>query len=180
MNTLTIERAGEQLLLPAAALVLCVIAGPLASKLSHWSNRLLKRLFGCVANLTRRRCSKETVVLGAPTTLTVTKQIDFPDDWWTSDKLFSLEKRAIFSKTWLHVCHSSLFTKPGDYRTFNIADFSFMIVLGKDGQLRAFHNVCRHRAYNVVEKSQGSSTVLRCRYHGCSYDTKGKLIKAPK
>ena len=110
----------------------------------------------------------------------VTKEIDFPSDWWTSPKQYQLETRAIFSKTWLHVCHTSLFGKPGDYRTFSVANFSFIVVLGKDGHLRAFHNVCRHRAYTVATKAAGSSLVMTCRYHGWSYNTKGKLIKAPK
>jgi phenylpropionate dioxygenase-like ring-hydroxylating dioxygenase large terminal subunit len=55
-----------------------------------------------------------------------------------------------------------------------------LVILGKDKQIRAFHNVCRHRAYAVTNKKCGSSTVLRCRYHGWSYDSKGKLIKAPE
>ena len=54
------------------------------------------------------------------------------------------------------------------------------MILGKDKQLRTFHNVCRHRAYAVTKKACGSSTVLGCRYHGWSYDTKGMLIKAPE
>jgi phenylpropionate dioxygenase-like ring-hydroxylating dioxygenase large terminal subunit len=81
---------------------------------------------------------------------------------------------------WLFVTHASRFQNPGDYRTFEIVGFSFIIILGKDKQLRAFHNVCRHRAYAVTKKECGSSIVLGCRYHGWSYDTKGKLIKAPE
>ncbi|KAH7311056.1 Rieske [2Fe-2S] iron-sulfur domain-containing protein [Rhexocercosporidium sp. MPI-PUGE-AT-0058] len=100
--------------------------------------------------------------------------------WWSDDNIFELERRAIFSKTWLFVTHTSRFQKPGDYRTFEIAGFSFIIILGKDRQLRAFHNVCRHRAYAVTKKEFGSSTVLGCRYHGWSYDTKGNLVKAPE
>ena len=76
--------------------------------------------------------------------------------------------------------HSSRFQKPGDYRTFEIAGFSVIVILGKDERLRAFHNVCRHRAYAVTKKQCGSSIVLGCRYHGWSYDTKGKLTKAPE
>lgn len=52
-------------------------------------------------------------------------------------------------------------------------------MLGKDGTVRAFHNICRHRAFPVAKKASGSSTVLGCRYHGWSYDTKGQLTKAP-
>jgi phenylpropionate dioxygenase-like ring-hydroxylating dioxygenase large terminal subunit len=78
------------------------------------------------------------------------------------------------------VTHASRFQKPGDYRTYDVAGFTFIIILGKDRQLRTFHNVCRHRAYAVTKKDCGSSTVLGCRYHGWSYDTKGRLIKAPE
>ncbi len=116
---------------------------------------------------------------------------------WTEENLFELERRAIFSKacdliaqasklltginqTWLFVTHASRFQKPGDYRTYDLAGFAFIIILGKDKQLRTFHNVCRHRAYAVTKKECGSSTVLGCRYHGWSYDTKGHLIKAPE
>lgn len=45
--------------------------------------------------------------------------------------------------------------------------------------MRAFHNVCRHRAYTITKKESGSSAVLGCRYHGWSYNTRGDLIKAP-
>lgn len=76
--------------------------------------------------------------------------------------------------------HACRFRKPGDYRTFEIAGFSIIVILGKDRQLRTFQNVCRHRAYQVTKKECGSSTVLGCRYHGWSYDTKGKLVKAPE
>ncbi|OAP54419.1 hypothetical protein AYL99_11520 [Fonsecaea erecta] len=103
------------------------------------------------------------------------KQEDMSDD-----EIFQLEKRAFFSKTWLFVCHRSRFDKPGDYHTYDVAGISFFVVLGKDSKLRAFHNVCRHRAYTVVRKSCGTSTRFSCKYHGWQYDDKGALVKAPK
>lgn len=60
-----------------------------------------------------------------------------------------------------------------------MAGFRLFMILGKDGVVRSFHNVCRHRAFPVARKQSGSATVLGCRYHGWSYDTKGALIKAP-
>lgn len=83
-------------------------------------------------------------------------------------------------QSWIYVAHRSLFSKPGDYVTVNIAGFSFFLILGKDIVLRGFHNICRHRAYEVTRKERGSSTILGCRYHGWSYDTKGQLTKAPE
>jgi nitrite reductase/ring-hydroxylating ferredoxin subunit len=131
-----------------------------------------------LASLLSERKTKEASLEDSPPS--VSKELDFPSDWWTSPTLFSLEKRAILSKTWLHICHASLFKKPGDYRTFTIASISFFLILGKDGRLRAFHNVCRHRAYTVATKESGCSRALMCKYHGWTYDTLGKLIKAPK
>ena len=81
---------------------------------------------------------------------------------------------------WLCVSHRSRFYKPGDYVSFDLAGFPFFLILGKDHVLRAFHNVCRHRAFSVTKKAAGSSLVLGCRYHGWSYDTKGRLTKAPE
>lgn len=161
-----------------AAIIIIALACVVAYSLPRWTHQARKQA-GAIASLTRRRASITAASLEGSVP-SVTKELDFPEDWYTSDKLFQLEKRAIFSKTWLHVCHSSLFKKAGDYRTFQIANFSFVIILGKDGRLRAFHNVCRHRAYTVATKDAGSCLVLRCKYHGWSYDTQGKLIKAPK
>ncbi|KAE8369104.1 hypothetical protein BDV27DRAFT_166382 [Aspergillus caelatus] len=109
----------------------------------------------------------------------VFKESDFPAGWWVSKDVFELEKRAIFSKTWLCLSHRNRFAKVGDYQSFEVAGFPIFLILGKDGKVRAFHNVCRHRAYTVTKKECGSSAVLGCRYHGWSYNTYGELTKAP-
>ncbi|KAE8383178.1 hypothetical protein BDV26DRAFT_287686 [Aspergillus bertholletiae] len=93
----------------------------------------------------------------------VFKESDFPAGWWT----------------WLCLSHRSRFAKAGDYQSYEVAGFPIFLILGKDGKVRAFHNVCRHRAYTVTKKECGSSAVLGCRYHGWSYNTYGELTKAP-
>ncbi|KAK6456627.1 putative phenylpropionate dioxygenase [Scheffersomyces xylosifermentans] len=103
-----------------------------------------------------------------------------PASWWTSEKIFDLEKRAIFYKSWMYTTHASRFQKAGDYYSYTVAGINFFIIKSKvDGKLKAFHNVCRHRAYPVVRKEKGSSTILGCKYHGWSYNSDGKLNKAP-
>lgn len=77
------------------------------------------------------------------------------------------------------VSHRGRFKTPGDYIVYEMAGFRFFMILGKDRIVRSFHNVCRHRAFPVARKQSGSATVLGCRYHGWSYDTTGRLTKAP-
>ncbi|EGC49818.1 Rieske domain-containing protein [Histoplasma capsulatum var. duboisii H88] len=145
----------------------------------------------CIEDLLLRRATSPeahiseskgpTAEAGQSSTANVCKESDFPENWWTGDEVFRLERRAIFSKTWLYIAHISRFTKPGDYHAFEICGFPLFLIQGKDGIIRAFHNVCRHRAYPVISmKKSGSSTVIGCRYHGWSYNTSGRLIKAPQ
>ncbi|KAK5064333.1 hypothetical protein LTR84_000166 [Exophiala bonariae] len=112
----------------------------------------------------------------------VTKESEYPSNWWTSSELLDLERRAIFSKVPIALAHASMFSKPGAYRVFDHpSGYPIFLVLGKDSVLRGFHNVCRHRAYPVVStKRSGCTPVLSCKYHGWSYDLRGNLVKAPK
>ncbi|KAL5361710.1 Rieske [2Fe-2S] iron-sulfur domain-containing protein [Aspergillus floccosus] len=103
-----------------------------------------------------------------------------PASWYTSQEMYELERRAIFSKRWLFITHSSRLKDTGDWLRYEIAGFDFIITRDREGKINAFHNVCRHRAYPVVEKEgQGNNKILACRYHGWSYGLNGKLAKAP-
>ncbi len=153
----------ERILVPLLAVASAALVAYVALQLPGWTRHVSQRL---LSSLFKNKTAAKEAALEESQPIIVTKELDFPPDWWTSRKLFKLEKRAIMSKIWLHVCHSSLFKKAGDYRAFQIADSSFFVVLGKDGRLRAFHNICRHRAYSVVTKSEGSCLVMRCKYHG--------------
>lgn len=77
------------------------------------------------------------------------------------------------------VGHESQWTKAGEYRSFTVAEIPFVVIRGQDDKLRAFHNVCRHRAYTVVRKPAGQTLRIFCKYHGWTYDTAGNLLKAP-
>ncbi|KAF3400108.1 Biphenyl dioxygenase subunit alpha [Penicillium rolfsii] len=112
--------------------------------------------------------------------LNVSKEPEVPEGWWSSREVFELERRGIFSKSWIYLAHASHFSKAGAYQSFDIAELPIFLIRGKDNKIRAFHNVCRHRAYTITRKETGTSTVLGCRYHGWSYDTTGRLVKAPQ
>jgi len=104
-----------------------------------------------------------------------------PASWYTSQEMYELERRAIFSKKWLLTTHQVRLSQPGDWLKFEAAGYEFILSRGrKDDKIHGFHNVCRHRAYPLVEGRQGTTKIFSCRYHGWSYGLDGKLAKAPK
>ncbi|KAK2761406.1 hypothetical protein FQN54_001928 [Arachnomyces sp. PD_36] len=102
-----------------------------------------------------------------------------PASWYTSQEMYELERRAIFSRKWLLTTHQLRLKEPGDFLRYDIAGFNIMLVRDRSGDINAFHNVCRHRAYPVVEGDKGTLKILACKYHGWSYGLNGKLAKAP-
>ncbi|CAG8885667.1 unnamed protein product [Penicillium egyptiacum] len=103
-----------------------------------------------------------------------------PASWYRSPEMYELERRAIFSKKWILITHKLRFEKPGDFYCFEVAGFSFLLCLNREGNLSGFHNICRHRAFPLISQDKGNSPVLSCKYHGWSYGLDGKLAKAPK
>jgi phenylpropionate dioxygenase-like ring-hydroxylating dioxygenase large terminal subunit len=92
-----------------------------------------------------------------------------PASWYRSPGMYELERRAIFSKKWILVSHKLRFEETGDYVQITEAGFTFFIVKDRQGEIRAHHNVCRHRAYPLVEEQSGHKSILACKYHGkCS------------
>ncbi|RMZ83891.1 hypothetical protein DV737_g1445, partial [Chaetothyriales sp. CBS 132003] len=105
-----------------------------------------------------------------------------PASWYTSPEMYELEKRAVFSKKWLLTTHQVRLSQPGDWLKFEVAGFEFVLCRDRkdESKIHGFHNVCRHRAYPLVEGDQGKARIFACRYHGWSYGLDGKLAKAPK
>ncbi|CAG9994374.1 unnamed protein product [Clonostachys byssicola] len=99
--------------------------------------------------------------------------------WLTSQSIYDVERRGIFSREWLMISHKSRFNEVGRWAQFDLAGYPILIVRDRTGSINAFHNVCRHRAYNVVDGDQGKASILSCKYHGWSYGLNGKLAKAP-
>ena len=102
---------------------------------------------------------------------------------WTynSDELTQLEMEQLFLRSWRFVGHVSDIPKSGDYQCFEMADERAVVVRDQDGQVRAFHNVCRHRASRVVGEDKGHcGKALICPFHGWSYNLDGTLKNIPK
>ncbi|TIC91706.1 putative dioxygenase subunit alpha YeaW [Colletotrichum higginsianum] len=102
-----------------------------------------------------------------------------PASWYTSQEMYELERRAIFSRKWLLTTHKARIPNPGDWVRYDVAGYQFIIVQDRKGRINAMHNICRHRAFPVVTKEEGNSYTFSCKYHGWSYGLSGNLAKAP-
>jgi choline monooxygenase len=102
-----------------------------------------------------------------------------PSNWYIDPAILQLEKENVFNHTWQLVGRTDQVSEPGDFFTAMIADEPVLVVRGSDEKLRAFSNVCRHRA-GPVAAGTGNRKVFQCGYHGWTYSLDGRLQGAPE
>lgn len=103
-----------------------------------------------------------------------------PNTWYFDPAHHGRERRAVFGNSWQCVGRAELVATTGGFLTADIAGEPVLVVRGEDGVLRAFFNVCRHRAAPLLTEPCGHATRLRCRYHGWTYDLAGNLRGTPE
>jgi choline monooxygenase len=103
-----------------------------------------------------------------------------PRAWYCDADVWEAERQAVFGRTWLAAGRAELVAEPGSFLTAEIAGEPILVVRDLEGTLRAFSNVCRHRAAPVVTRPHGKDCRLRCPYHGWTYDLAGRLRGTPE
>lgn len=90
---------------------------------------------------------------------------------------YAAEREQIWRRAWLMVGHTQDVPERGSYYVHDIPTFnmSLLVVRGQDGQVRAFHNVCRHRGNRVVRSGSGQAARFLCNFHGWVFSTEGDL-----
>ena len=109
-----------------------------------------------------------------------TSEPSLPSNWYFDPDVYKNEMSRIFGREWLYVCHTSALPKPMSYRTMQIGDQPIFVVRDSDGQLKAFHNTCRHRGSILLQEESGqlTSKAIVCPYHQWSYHSAdGRLVK---
>ena len=104
-----------------------------------------------------------------------------------SPEFYEEERKKVFLKSWLKVGRVEEIAKPGDYKVKKLAFAKTSVILmrGKDGQIRGFHNTCSHRGNKVIVETgeetfgRNKAAVVTCRFHGWVYDAKGDLVSVP-
>jgi choline monooxygenase len=100
--------------------------------------------------------------------------------YYTAPEAQALDRRAVFARGWQLAGHTSSLTAPGDHTALEIAGLPALTLRDEHGALRAFHNVCRHRAGPLAVGTTCGAKRLRCRYHGWTYGFDGRLLSAPE
>ena len=106
-------------------------------------------------------------------------QTTLPASLYGGPEAWARERAAVFSRAWLFLGHEGEAATAGDWIAADVAGHRLLAVRGRDGALRAFHNVCRHRAGPLVQGAAGHCDgELVCAYHGWRYALDGRLRAA--
>ena len=105
--------------------------------------------------------------------------LTLPASWYSDPEVLNLEHERIFHRTWQYAGVADDVAEPGAFLTSRAGRIPVVVVRGRDGELRAFANVCRHRGHEVVSGC-GRRETLQCPYHAWTYDLDGSLRAAPR
>ena len=114
---------------------------------------------------------------------TVSSNKNFPEtlpaDWYHSADVFAAEREQVFAAAWWLIGPAADIALPGTALAATVAGWSVIAVRDDNGDVRGFHNVCRHRAGPLMKPGAHKCRALVCRYHGWRYDMNGALRNAP-
>jgi len=102
-----------------------------------------------------------------------------PYSWYTDPDVLRREQERIFRSAWQYVGHSGELPEPGTFVSARAGRTPVVLTRARDGELRAFLNVCRHRGFPLAEGS-GKRETLQCPYHAWTYGLDGALRAAPR
>ncbi|MEQ8388217.1 MAG: aromatic ring-hydroxylating dioxygenase subunit alpha [Alphaproteobacteria bacterium] len=100
-----------------------------------------------------------------------------PVEPYLSDDIYDMERERIFRRSWLMVGRVEEIPDPGDFlvKNLDVLNASIIVIRAKNGEVRAFHNVCKHRASRLLSGT-GSRKYITCPFHGWTYDIEGNLL----
>lgn len=101
-------------------------------------------------------------------------------DAYTSAEFHALEEERIFGSAWVPVCVIDEVAAPGSFAVVEVAGRSLLVCRNRAGELRAHHNVCRHRGSRLVSDERGHvERFFQCPYHAWAYDLDGACLGTP-
>lgn len=115
----------------------------------------------------------------APTRRPVELARQLPARAFLDPEVHAWEQEAWFARDWICVGREGDVAAPGEYALADLAGERLVLIRGRDGVLRAFHNMCRHRGATLLEEERGRLPRVQCPYHAWTYGLDGRLSRAP-
>src|SRR5687768_16287278 len=97
-------------------------------------------------------------------------------DFYVAQEVFEADLARIFHRHWIFAGYAFQVARPGDFFTYKVGTESVIVVRDRAGEIRAFHNVCRHRGSRICKAEQGNAHRLVCPYHRWTYELDGALV----
>lgn len=95
-------------------------------------------------------------------------------------EFYEIERKTLFPSSWCPVTVASVIPEPGDMVPIDLAGWPILILRTQDRSIRAFHNICRHRAIKLVNEPRHGANVVRCPWHSWAYALDGRLVAMPE
>src|SRR5690242_4638322 len=103
-----------------------------------------------------------------------------PGEYYTDPEVFAREQEHVFETMWFCVVRASELARPGQFRTVQVGRESVLVSRSRDGSVKAFLNICRHRGAKLCTEDSGEvKRAFQCPYHAWTYGLDGKLVAAP-
>src|SRR5437773_1668529 len=102
-----------------------------------------------------------------------------PFAWYSDEEMLRRERSLIFARSWQYAGRAAQVAEPGSYLATDAGGVPILVTRDREGALRAFVNVCRHRGA-VLMDGCGRRNTLQCHYHAWTYDLDGSLRSAPR
>ncbi|MBC8145336.1 MAG: Rieske (2Fe-2S) protein, partial [bacterium] len=102
-----------------------------------------------------------------------------PASWYTDPAMLVEERRKVFGRSWQFAAALEDLPTNGSYTAVDVVGVPVVLTRDTSGELRAFYNVCRHRA-GVVARGKGERKTLQCAYHAWTYGLDGCLRSTPE
>jgi phenylpropionate dioxygenase-like ring-hydroxylating dioxygenase large terminal subunit len=102
-----------------------------------------------------------------------------PFSWYSDEEVLRRERSRIFARSWQYGGRAEQVTEPGSFLATDAGGVPILVTRDKNGELRAFLNVCRHRGAVLLEGC-GERSTIQCHYHAWTYDLDGSLRNAPR
>jgi glycine betaine catabolism A len=101
-----------------------------------------------------------------------------PRELYVGEDAFQFDTQVMLKSVWLYACTAAHVKNAGDFFVFEVGHNAIIIVRGRDNEIRAFWNSCRHRGAKICVEQRGRVPRLMCPYHQWTYGLDGKLLAA--